>query len=682
MDIIFADLTHTGHNCNAVPYGIALVAAYAMEQLGPDLTVSLVKKPAELAAMLESREPGMVCFSTFVWNGALSREFARRIKARFPECIIVFGGPHYPANNHGQLAYLHQHPEIDFFVHREGEEAFVRLYRALKGAGFSAKRLKARGTPLPGCHYCQGTELVAAPPLPPIDPLDSLPSPYLAGLCDRYLRDGHTAVMQTVRGCPFSCTYCQEGDDYFNVVRRYGDERLKRELHHIATRAKSPTLLLADSNFGMYDGDLQTAAEMAKVQGEHGWPEFVVSISGKNNKERVLRTAATIRGGMFSAAIQSSDPDVLDNIRRRNVSISELIEAATEQDLHHTHSFSELIVALPGDTLTAHCTSAAALIDAGIHVVRSHQLLMLPGAEVASRESREKFGLQTRFRVIHNTVSPYRLFGETFYAPEVDEVCVASNTMSFQDYLDCRCFDLTVEIFYNNGVFAELHALLKQLGLSVSAFVMQLNGRVWQRPSLARLYTGFLEDTRELWETREELDDFLGQPGVLERYRTGELGRNEQLAYKALALFEKMDDLICLAYETASEQLALAGCLSPEIADYLDQLRRFDLLRKLDPLATAEVRTGLFHYDFPGLIATGFSGAPGDYRLDGETPFLFCHSDKQRHFILEMEALLKSGLHGYATVISVNPKIREYFRELSPAGRSSAGGSEPSCLKS
>src|SRR5512138_3603078 len=132
MNIFFADLTHADHNCNSVPYGIALVAACALEKIGPEITARLVKKPALLASLLEETEPGMVCFSNFVWNAELSLAFAGRLKERYPECIIVFGGPHYPTEVAGQQAYLQSHPEVDFFVHREGEEAFIRLYHALR----------------------------------------------------------------------------------------------------------------------------------------------------------------------------------------------------------------------------------------------------------------------------------------------------------------------------------------------------------------------------------------------------------------------------------------------------------------------------------------------------------------------------------------------------------------------
>jgi hypothetical protein len=182
---------------------------------------------------------------------------------------------------------------------------------------------------------------------------------------------------------------------------------------------------------------------------------------------------------------------------------------------------------------------------------------------------------------------------------------------------------------------------------------------------MARLYSGFLEDTQELWDTREELAMFLKQPATFERYEKGELGRNEQLAYKAIALFEKMDVLIELAYSVAAELLLQYGCLSPRAVDYLDQLKRFDLLRKQSMASVSEELKGLFHYDFCKLSETGFSELPWEFRTQGETLHRFFHTDRHKHFLLEVEALLNSGLHGYATVISTNPKIREYFRVVS-----------------
>ena len=66
----------------------------------------------------------IVGFSTYVWNGQISLEIARRLKERQPETLIVFGGPHVPDQPE---AFLRAHPFIDVAVHNEGEQTFLRL---------------------------------------------------------------------------------------------------------------------------------------------------------------------------------------------------------------------------------------------------------------------------------------------------------------------------------------------------------------------------------------------------------------------------------------------------------------------------------------------------------------------------------------------------------------------------
>ena len=60
----------------------------------------------------------------------------------------------------------------------------------------------------------------------------------------------------------------------------------------------------------------------------------------------------------------------------------------------------------------------------------------------------------------------YQLFGK-FLCSEIDEICVANASMSFEDYLECRLFNLTVEIFYNDGIFQELLKFLRLHNISI-----------------------------------------------------------------------------------------------------------------------------------------------------------------------------------------------------------------------
>lgn len=60
-------------------------------------------------------------------------------------------------------------------------------------------------------------------------------------------------------------------------------------------------------------------------------------------------------------------------------------------------------------------------------VVRSHQLIMLPCSDAATKMNRERYEMVTHFRVTPSTVNLYNLYGKTFFPPEIDEICVANN---------------------------------------------------------------------------------------------------------------------------------------------------------------------------------------------------------------------------------------------------------------
>ncbi len=141
--VSFAELTHTGVavDANNIPLAIGYIAAYAKTHLGNEIDAQLFKYPATLSKFLAKKTPTIAAFSNYMWNGRLSCTFAREIKRRHPNTIVVMGGPNYPVDVPEQQQYLEERPEIDFYIDGEGEMAFVGLFRALAGS-----RLRRRAT--------------------------------------------------------------------------------------------------------------------------------------------------------------------------------------------------------------------------------------------------------------------------------------------------------------------------------------------------------------------------------------------------------------------------------------------------------------------------------------------------------------------------------------------------------
>lgn len=303
-----------------------------------------------------------------MWNARLSCAFARRIKAQHPGTVVIMGGPNYPVDASEQGTYLKAHPEIDFFIDGEGELPFVALFEALQDVDFNAGRLRQTGAHLGGVHYIVDGEFINGGQVARILDLDgTLPSPYTTGLLDEFFDEKLSPMVQTSRGCPYSCTFCHDGIAYMNKTRAFSPGRVQEELAYIETRVRTATLQLADLNWGMFPADLQTAHLIAETRRRSGWPRNVMTATAKNQKDRIVEMSRVLGDALqIGASVQSTDPDVLRLIKRTNISQDAIVKMSKGATGSRTGSFTEIILALPGDTREKHIKSVFDVLDAGI----------------------------------------------------------------------------------------------------------------------------------------------------------------------------------------------------------------------------------------------------------------------------------------------------------------------------
>ena len=195
---------------------------------------------------------------------------------------------------------------------------------------------------------------MAGAPLPRIQALDSVPSPYVGGLLDGFFDGTLTPLIETVRGCPFACNFCNAGDDYFNRVNRFSSEYVREELTYIAKRAAKAGVghaTLADNNFGMIPRDAETAELLYDLQGRFGWPRSITAWTGKNSRERVIKVTRMLGDSLsVSMSVQSLDSDVLERIGRGNIKLDHYRAIADELNEQGRPQHAEVILPLPGET--------------------------------------------------------------------------------------------------------------------------------------------------------------------------------------------------------------------------------------------------------------------------------------------------------------------------------------------
>ena len=204
--VYLADLTHTRNGIMALtfPLGTAFVAAYAKQVLGGDFEFSLFKFPDRLSQAISEGPPHVLALSNYSWNLELGYKLSTWAKRQHPNLIVIFGGPNFPVSADEKLKFLRQRSVIDVYVENEGEVGFAELLRKLEEYGFDIAAFKRSHEPVGNCTYLNGNELIEGG-IERIKDVNIIPSPYLTGTLDEFFELPLTPMIETTRGCPFSC---------------------------------------------------------------------------------------------------------------------------------------------------------------------------------------------------------------------------------------------------------------------------------------------------------------------------------------------------------------------------------------------------------------------------------------------------------------------------------------------
>ena len=153
-------------------------------------------------------------------------------------------------------------------------------------------------------------------------------------------------------------------------------------------------------------------------------------------------------------------------------------------------------------------------MDCGVSVA-TYTLMMLQGAGLGREGTINKYGMKYKWRIVPRDFGTYR--GKRIF--DIERVCIANNTMPYEDYLTCRRFSL-LNHFFTYSVFTPIKKLLrKDLDISLYEFIFSIfetlenskeiknNQKLSEK--LLKIYFDYSKESEdELYDSKEHIEEF------------------------------------------------------------------------------------------------------------------------------------------------------------------------------
>lgn len=279
-------------------------------------------------------DPDILACSAYLWSFPFLVDLARRIKEDDGSRLVVFGGPSARPSMLSLPPWEQAAADIDVLVINEGEITFHQIVE-MKDRSREALA-SVVGVALPDDDG-GWTET----PTRPLGDLNEFASPYVLGCAP----GSGLGVLQTYRGCPFTCTFCEWGT-LESPKRVRNVDNLADELSAMG-RLDLQGVLLVDAGLNLNNNAFKNLSRAADDTGFFTEHPLICEVYPARVRTDHIEFLRKIRGALVGVGLQSFDNDVLAHVERS------YDEQRFEDNLAQLTDVAsvavEIIMGLPGD---------------------------------------------------------------------------------------------------------------------------------------------------------------------------------------------------------------------------------------------------------------------------------------------------------------------------------------------
>lgn len=450
-----------------LPYASGTLAAYAWSnQIIKNnyvLADIIYRKDSAEVCSEKISEPFLIAFSCYIWNFEHNKLLAEHLRKCFPDAYILFGG-HSVSNTSSDL--LTECPYIDFLIHEEGEIPFAELLLALVG--------KKDLSEVPNLSYRHNGKIIKTENK--FYDVWDFPSPYTSGIFDKIMSDSDDVfygIIETNRGCPYKCVYCDWGRQAKNV-RLFPMEKVINDIKWLSAH-KIGYCICADANFGIHERDVEISDFLVRSKKETGYPSKIQFCFTKNSDERVFEiNKAMNECGLSKGAtisLQTLSEKTLNDICRTNMSFSHYTELVRKYNESGIFTYTDMILGLPGETFESFTNGIGKLFEAGQHSsVNIFNCEMLVNARLSQKDMIDSHKIKFAKCSLNRHHTELGIETE-----ENNSVVVATKDMSESEWIEANIFVAVTGAFHNLGILQCFAIyLFNEHGINYTDFYLSL----------------------------------------------------------------------------------------------------------------------------------------------------------------------------------------------------------------